>query len=339
MNQSFEPERISQPRPFIRLVSKLALVAKIAIFGIFVTKFFDHVATQAFKILRRIFRKMANFFTQRKFRKKSIISRLIPRILQLALLFLPWQLTALYNGNPSLPMMPDDGMFIPKEDWLGIKLGYELDRVFDRQLYVVSARPEYSHRQLQKYQSLSNFASITMNFNDRFEVFGLLGTMSNEFSQNLFKDTRISYKAPAHFAWGAGARAILAYWGDLQLSINASSVQSDSPLSTLKINEKSYPKKQAECSLRQWQVGMGLSYRFSWFIPYLGVDYSDFRAKIEHLNGIKFIFPEKHITFKETYSMGLCFGFGINPARAFNLNVEARLINETAVSISADFKF
>ena len=265
--------------------------------------------------------------------------RFLFRSIYKSLALLPLSLSALYNGNPSLPMMPEDGMFIAREDWLGIKLGYQFDCVWDRRLHMVGQTPEHSRKKVQEYNSLTNFGVATINFNDRFEVFGTLGAMSCEASQRPFKNTKVSYQTQTHFAWGAGARAILAYWGDLQLALNAAYVQSNMPLSSLKVNGRSYAKKQAEFEFRQWQVGIGVSYHFRWFIPYIGVDYSDFRSRIEHLNAIKFLFPKKHVTFKETYPTGLFFGFGISPIRAFNLNVEVRLINENAVSVSSDFKF
>ena len=90
---------------------------------------------------------------------------------------------------------------------------------------------------------------------------------------------------------------------------------------------------------REWQVGAGVSYRIKWFVPYLGVDYSDFRAKIEHLGALHFILPNNHLTLKDSYPMGLFLGFGLSPEKAVNVNVEARLINENAFSVSADFRF
>ena len=55
-----------------RLLSKLHLIDKIALFGIFAVKFFDYVFTHALKIFRQICTKMANFLHQSEFRKKSI---------------------------------------------------------------------------------------------------------------------------------------------------------------------------------------------------------------------------------------------------------------------------
>jgi len=48
------------------------LLAKIALFGIFLEKFFDHMLSYALKIFPKICSKMANFFKQSKLRKKFI---------------------------------------------------------------------------------------------------------------------------------------------------------------------------------------------------------------------------------------------------------------------------
>lgn len=257
----------------------------------------------------------------------------------LSLLVLPLHLFSLYNGNPSLPMMPEVGLFIPKEKWIGFKAGYQFDNVYDRKLHMEGQHLDGCRKSVQKYESLTNFGVATINFNDRVEVFGNLGSMSCEISHHPFSDTRISYHTPTHFIWGVGGRAILAYWGDLQVALNAAYAQSDLQLSSLKVNGSSYPKGHAEIDFSEWQVGIGVSYRLKWFIPYIGADYSDFRARIEHLDSIELLIPSKHVTFKETYPLGIFLGFGLSPHRAFSFNAEARFINENAVSLSADFKF
>jgi multidrug efflux system outer membrane protein len=56
---------------FNRLLSKLHSLAKIALFGIFFGKFFEHMPSYALKIFQKTCSKIANFFKQSKFRKKS----------------------------------------------------------------------------------------------------------------------------------------------------------------------------------------------------------------------------------------------------------------------------
>lgn len=261
----------------------------------------------------------------------------LPRF-SLLLLFMPWSCFALYNGNPSLPMMPEQGMFIPKDDWFGVKAGYQLNAVFDRKLHVEGNR-DHIRRKVQEYHAFSNLGVVTANFNDRVEAFGTLGVMSAELTHHPYPDTRVSYHTQTHFAWGAGGRAIVAYWGDLQLSVDAAYLAADLPLSSLKANGKSHAKQSATVDYREWEVGIGVSYRVRWFVPYFGVDYSDFRARVKHLTALKSLFPSKHVTFKESYKAGIFLGCGLFCERAFSLNVEGRVINEYAFSLSTDFKF
>jgi hypothetical protein len=56
----------------IRLLAKVHLIIKMALFGIFSEKFFNHMNPYAFKISRKICSKIAHFSNQSDFHKKSI---------------------------------------------------------------------------------------------------------------------------------------------------------------------------------------------------------------------------------------------------------------------------
>ncbi len=253
--------------------------------------------------------------------------------------FLPISVFALYNGNPSFPMMPEGGIFTSKDNWFGVKAGYEFDDVYDRKLHRKGHAAAHIRKKVEKYDSLSNFGVLTLNFNQRVEIYSPLGAMSCEITQIPLSGTRITYHTLTHFAWGIGGRIILAYYGDLQIGVNASYVQANLPLSTLQMNGRALHKQGANAHFREWQVGAAISYRVNWFIPYIGLDFSDLRTRIVHLKALKSLFPNDHVTFKESYTTGIVMGFGLTAERVFNLNFEARVINENAVTVSADFKF
>lgn len=248
------------------------------------------------------------------------------------------QAHALYNGNPSFPMMPEQSLFFSREEWFGVKVGYQVDGVYDRRLRMVHRHADQRKR-VQEYESISNQGVLTFNFNDRVELFGNAGVMSFDLDQRPFENAKVSYDSQTHFAWGVGGRAILAYWGDLQIAFAAAYLQSNLPFASVKVNGKSYSKNGAKAEFREWQVGAGVSYRFHWFVPYVGLDFSDFRMKIESLRSLNFLFDRNHVVFKEVYPLGLFLGFGLSPDKGINVNFEARFINENAVSASLDFKF
>ena len=161
-------------------------------------------------------------------------------------------LSALYNGNPSFPMMPEKGMFISKNCFVGVKVGYEFDEVYDRKLHLVGQGLPHIHKSVNEAHLRTNLGVVTLNLRDRVELFTTLGTLSSSFKHHPVEEFKISYHSVNHFTWGGGGRVILAYWGDVQLSINASYLSCDSPLSSLKVNGSSYQKKE-----RRWTFGSG----------------------------------------------------------------------------------
>src|SRR3984957_1481348 len=147
---------------------------------------------------------------------------------------------ALYNGNPSFPMMLEQGAFISPEDWFGVKVGYQFDDVYDRKLRLAHRHMDGESKKVPAYDSISNQGVLTFNFNDRVELFGTCGVFSFDLTQSPFEETRVRYRAGTHLAWGIGGRAILAYWGDLQIGVNAAYLQSNLPLSSVRVNHESY---------------------------------------------------------------------------------------------------
>ncbi len=96
---------------------------------------------------------------------------------------LPQALFALYNGNPSAPMMPEVGALIPQDDWFGVKIGYLCDYVYDQSLRSDRSGTRDSHKKTQSYHRLGQSGSIVANFNDRVEIFANLGVMSCHITQ------------------------------------------------------------------------------------------------------------------------------------------------------------
>ncbi len=248
-------------------------------------------------------------------------------------------LLALYNGNPSAPLLPEKGMWSSERGWIRVQAGYQFDYQYDRKLHLVGQGIAHLKKKVEKSDFKTQLGVLAFNFASRVELFSTLGTLSSTTKQQPLEHTKITYTSDPYFAWGVGGRALLAYWGDIQLGIDASYLSCTPPLSSIRINGKKIPKKNAQMDFSEWQIGMAVSYQLHWFVPYIGVDYSDFRARMHHLKSLKFLFPSDHATFKDSIPLGVYFGFGIAFEKALALNVEARFCNENAVSASADFRF
>ncbi len=255
------------------------------------------------------------------------------------LLCLLWcaQAWALYNGNPSFPMMPDGGVFA-KDAYVTLKTGYEFDDVFKQQMHV--SKPQNDQKRgVQEFKTLGNFGAIKLVISDRVEIYSMLGTMSAKISQKPYDGIKIHYKANPHFAWSIGGRTILAYWGNTQLGMNAGYLRYQPHLNQIKVNGSTYSSSGAELQYWEWQVGAGVSHRIGMLVPYVGGYYAQSEADFLYLNSLKSIIPGRHFLLKSSKNPGVAVGCGFAPNRGFTVNVEGRFINQTALSASAEIKF
>jgi len=244
------------------------------------------------------------------------------------------KLVALYFGNPSSPIMPEQGILF-NSSWLSLKAGYAFDNVFDRKLQM---QTHHLDAKDHKYTSRAQWGVLTLGFGDRVEFFSGLGSMRAALSQKIDND-KVHYHSDTHFAWSIGGRTLFAYWGNLQFGLNASYMHFFPPLPVISVDGITYPKDKNQLHYKEWQVGAGISYHFWWLFPYIGVKYSNVTAQFIDLRSLQFLFPKKDFTLENQKHYGLVVGCGLSPERGFAVNVEGRFIDETAFTVSADVKF
>lgn len=244
------------------------------------------------------------------------------------------QTVAMYNGNPSSPMTPEQGVFFP-HSWLSLKGGYEFDNVFNRKLKMET---HHLHAHDHKFTSRSQYGVLTLGLGDRVEVYGSLGSSRATLSHQV-DGNRIHYKTDTHFACTVGGRALFAYWGNVQVGLAASYLHFFPDLRSLSVNEISLSTGHAQMQYHEWQVGGGVSYRMKWLLPYIGVAYSNVQAKFLHLNSLKFLLHKSDFTLDSQKHYGVFVGCGLTPERGISVNAEGRFIDETAFIISADMRF
>jgi len=244
---------------------------------------------------------------------------------------------SLYNGNPSLPELPEDGYLIPKECWLGIKIGYQGDAIFSRSM-IVSGAPLASH-QTSSYSSYMNSGTFTIGFANRVDLYGVLGSYKLKISEKLEGENSVNFSTDQHIAGIVGARALVATWGDTHLGIDAKGFISYPDIDSIRLNSSPISSGSAKCSDREWQLGASVSHQVSLFVPYIGVTYSHVRVKLYQLSSLASFFPNEELRLRNKYSFGFVFGFSLTADTAFACNLEARIIEETGATLSADFKF
>ncbi|MBM3208200.1 MAG: hypothetical protein FJZ57_06315 [Chlamydiae bacterium] len=244
---------------------------------------------------------------------------------------------ALYFGNPSAPEMPEDGFFISPECWIGVKTGYQGDYVLSRSMLVRSSGTEATHT-ISSFSSQYNAGSVALDFGNRWDIYGSIGAYKLGLSQRVSSDTSIHFTSENQLGGLLGIRTVAACWGEIQLGFDAKAFYSHPNLDCITVNGNKISTK-GYVSDRQWQLGCGLSRRVSWFVPYIGFTYSHDRTKFGNLKTLATYFPNNTLRLINKYSFGFAIGFGVGLQKDFSCNVEARIVEETGIGCSADFRF
>ena len=113
---------------------------------------------------------VAKFSQLRYFRSMQFLQLLVFWVF--LILFLPGY--ALYNGNPALPKIPEEGFFISKEAVLSLRAGYEGDLVFDRNM-----APH-----IHKFKIFENFGVVAACFEERVDLYAGAGSYYAEIRQS-----------------------------------------------------------------------------------------------------------------------------------------------------------
>lgn len=236
-------------------------------------------------------------------------------------------LCAMYQGSPTLPEMPEENLFLPKDSAFSLKATYEADLVLGRNISASSLSDSNIH-------SFLNAAEITWGILDRFEIYTLLGG---------FKETIVGSKESAYcklkigesFGGEIGARVIGIFWGETKIGFDAKYFYGYPKLKTVEVGSKT-ASASSKSWQREWQVGVALSQKIAYFTPYVGANFSRFAADFTSVQSS--IFSENtHI--ENTSPWGFVIGLGICGSKGPFLDLEARFFDEYAFSGAAGIRF
>jgi hypothetical protein len=242
-------------------------------------------------------------------------------------------------GNPSAPKLLQEGFFIPNNSSIDFRLGYFGDFVTDGRF----KQFDEGHGRVDSYSQNANSATLTLNFVNRLDVYGVLGAAKSS-SDWRFTDAasfvhRIELDTEFSFFWGAGARAILYEWGSASLGLGSCYFSSKYTPKSFKSDGILQPVEGSSAFWNEWQVNLDTSYKIDLFIPYIGFKYSQARAFFSGFSAPISQSGQGANSFKNRSLFGLYLGCSITNGDYFMFNLEGRLIDEEAVSVSADFRF
>lgn len=242
-------------------------------------------------------------------------------------------LFALYNGNPGEPRLIEEGMFIRSKK-AGIKVGYEGDYIYDRDL-----KAQGSNRgPVDRFKYFINQGVFTINIKKRFEAYGSLGAMKARFHVRPSFDHRLREFQTHHDpTWGVGARGVLFRKRSTMIGL-------DTVFQTANLHVKSIAIDGAAASshgkLRytDWQVGLGIAHQVDILIPYLALTCSGARCKLSTIPSFLQL-QKRNMELRNRHWVGMAVGCSLSTGKYFDVAIEAHLFDQQAFSVSAHVKF
>lgn len=253
----------------------------------------------------------------------------------LPLLFLATSsLHALYLGNPASPDAIAEGFYIAQDAVIGVKAGYQVDYVFDRELKSYAG----ARARVDQFQAQLNQGVLTFSFIERIEVYASAGAMEATFSHRPKSGhARREYQTNDKLTWGVGARAIIYEWKDCCLSIEGGYQFAYPRIKWDALNGTSFTT-DAKMLYREWQTGLGISRKIDMFIPYGAVKYSAVHAQVTSVRS-NMELGTSHFKMTNRNHFGLVLGCTLTPGKYFDITVESRMIDEEALTLAGNFKF
>ena len=247
-------------------------------------------------------------------------------------------LSAAPVGNPAFPELLKQGFCIPSTSCVNLRLGYEGDFIGDARMN----QSEEGSGRVDNFRQDTNSGIVTLNFVERLDLYGVFG------STRICADWRFSgvgtvnraqVETGYEFLWGVGARAALYEWGNTTLGIGGRYSSSHPNPNWITINGTPESISGATLHWYEWQADLDLSYQIDLFIPYVGVKYLSAKARTG-------VYPESisssgsgTLHMRNRTPVGIVVGCTLTTGKYFMLNVEGRLIDEEAATISGDLRF
>lgn len=241
-------------------------------------------------------------------------------------------------GNPLNPEIIEEGFFISPTSWANFRLGYEGIFVSDARM---DKKPEKG--KIDNFKNDVNSGSFTLNLKSRTDMFAILGASrirSDWRFDNSGIMSRIELETKYKFYWATGGKIILFQWGNTALSMGGRYSYTKPTISF--ITQDGVPQQQTDAArvkYNDWQLDMGLAYRIDIFIPYLGVKYLDAKAKIHNASITIAANNSNWIKMKNRDNFGIYAGCSLSNSKYFMLTLEARFIDEEAISVAGEMRF
>ena len=248
-------------------------------------------------------------------------------------------LFALPCGNPASPHIIEEGLLISPASWVNCRVGYEGNFVSNRRL----KKSEFNNR-IDHFEMDMNAGTFTVNVQNRLDLYAVGGEARMQsywrFVETNQTPSRVEFETKYRWAWSGGARAVFFDWGRTSLELGGRYLTSKPKVLWLTKNGTPIAFNKAKCHFSEWQLDLGIAYHADLFFPYLGIKYSRAKVRVSEIDAAIIGDEETHhVRMKNRRKVGMMLGCGVSNGKYFLLNIEARLFDEDAASVTGEFRF
>lgn len=243
-------------------------------------------------------------------------------------------------GNTSAPEIIQQGLFISCDSWIDFRLGYEGDFVADGRM----KQCDQGHGRVDTFKQWTNSGTFTFNILDRIDLYGVFGSSRAEADWR-FADSsagtvsRIQTETKYNFLCAAGGRAIAYEWCHTSLGFGGRYTSCNYEPIWLTTDGILIDTAGSYFRWKEWQVNLDVSYKIELFTPYIGIKYSNAKTRLKNFQTPISANLSGSNSFKNRLPVGLYVGCTLSTGKYFMLNIEGRVIDEEAATISGDFRF
>lgn len=238
---------------------------------------------------------------------------------------------ALPNENPAFFAVPAEGPLLTKEAWLGIKMGYQGDKLFERRM---EGKGDHNY-----YSSLSNAGLFAFLFHESAEVRVILGAMSSEWKHDQSAGGRFVFQTHTDPVGSIGVKFPLFRKGKWGLMGDLTTLYNRGHILSISQNGANVSAAGSKLTLWETQAAPSLFYQANDWFPYLGVKFSEARAHLYDLKSLKSYFSQEGFRLRNQHKVGFFLGIGFAAETIFGLNIEMRMIDETAATLTGVLRF
>lgn len=238
---------------------------------------------------------------------------------------------------------PCDPCFSWCDAW-SIRIGFVGDYVFNRHMELKKG----AHADIDTTQIFTNAGFLALNFCDRVDIFGKLGdsklhirTDARSWGSNVSLESELNFET--YFSWGAGARATLWECNCFAIGIEGEYFQTNPDVNYfLNYNDGTLTYlNDADSHYSEWQVGLGISYRFATcyptlaMVPYAAIKWSWSKLVLDDFRFSDFTLGDLESEKLWGYAIGLSFTL----CDMIGVTVEGRFADEKALYVTGQARF